>query len=240
MNKIREVVKRIPVVNDIANKIIVKSKNLLFKESGEYWENRYAEGGNSGPGSYDALAIFKADQINTFLREKGVRSAIEFGCGDGSQLEMINYHSYIGLDVSKTAISLCKKRFSQDKSKSFFLYSSACFVDNGSIFVSELSISLDTIYHLVEDEIYENYMSHLFSSASKYVIIYSSNVADNLRNNYAHIKHREFTKTVEEKFFDWCLLKFVPNKYPYSKDSSFGSFANFYIFEKNNKHITET
>lgn len=45
--------------------------------------------------------------------------------------------------------------------------------------MADLSLSLDVIYHLVEDEVFETYINTLFKSARRYVIIYSSNSDDN-------------------------------------------------------------
>ncbi len=56
-----------------------------FPGSQDYWVKRYAKGGNSGPGSYSELAKFKASVLNAFVREHGIQSVIEFGCGDGNQ-----------------------------------------------------------------------------------------------------------------------------------------------------------
>ena len=45
-----------------------KSSNSVFiKNSHEYWEKRYASGGNSGAGSYNYLAEFKAEILNNFV-----------------------------------------------------------------------------------------------------------------------------------------------------------------------------
>ncbi|MBI9084342.1 MAG: hypothetical protein JEZ11_12140 [Desulfobacterales bacterium] len=73
----------------------------------EYWERRYAQGGTSGAGSYGRLAEFKAEVLNTFVEERGVQNIIEFGCGDGNQLSLAKYPSYVGLDASKTAVTQC-------------------------------------------------------------------------------------------------------------------------------------
>ncbi|MCL2283845.1 MAG: glycosyltransferase family 92 protein [Fibromonadales bacterium] len=64
-------------------------------DSGKYWEERYANGGNSGDGSYNCLAQFKAEILNDFVKEHSVNSAIEFGCGDGSQLSLVKYPKYL-------------------------------------------------------------------------------------------------------------------------------------------------
>src|SRR5438874_1182973 len=122
-----------------------------FPGSASYWEQRYRSGGDSGAGSYGRLADFKAEILNRFVASHGVESVIEFGCGDGNQLSLARYPNYIGLDVSASAIQMCKKRFVEDSSKSFFLYHPDCFVDRQGIFASDLSMSIDVIYHLVED-----------------------------------------------------------------------------------------
>jgi hypothetical protein len=36
----------------------------------DYWEENYANGGNSGNGSYGVLAQFKGDVINQFINKK--------------------------------------------------------------------------------------------------------------------------------------------------------------------------
>ena len=63
----------------------------VFEGSSSYWENRYVADGNSGPGSYGDLAIFKAKILNEFIGTKNVQSVIEFGCGDGHQLSLARY-----------------------------------------------------------------------------------------------------------------------------------------------------
>ena len=68
-----------------------------------YWEGRYRAGGNSGAGSYGRLATFKAGFVNGFVELNAIRSAIEFGCGDGNQLSLLSVPRYTGVDVSPTA-----------------------------------------------------------------------------------------------------------------------------------------
>ena len=89
-------------------------QRIGFRGSARYWERNYARGGTSGPGSYNALAEAKAAFLNDFVRTRQVRSVIEFGCGDGHQLSLADYPAYIGLDVSRSAIELCKRRFAGD------------------------------------------------------------------------------------------------------------------------------
>jgi SAM-dependent methyltransferase len=210
----------------------LKLKQILFPGSKDFWETRYSLGGNSGQGSYGKFADFKADVLNDFVKEKKILSVIEFGCGDGNQLSLAKYPQYIGLDVSATALSLCREKFSEDKSKSFFLYSPSCFVDHQKVFQADLGLSLDVIYHLVEDEVYHAYLDHLFNASKKFVIIYSSDVNKEGGTHARHVRHRQFSQRVKERFPDWKMLKKINNPYPGKGDFGQGSFADFFIFKK--------
>ena len=72
--------------------------------SKEYWENRYKIGQTSGNGSYGFLAEYKSELINDFIKNNNIKSLVEYGCGDGNQLNMIKCEKIIGVDVSKTAV----------------------------------------------------------------------------------------------------------------------------------------
>lgn len=203
--------------------------SIVFQGSLKYWEERYKAGGNSGSGSYNRLAEFKADIINGFIKQYDIMAAIEFGCGDGNVLSLIHYPKYIGLDVSKTAIMSCIRKFTEDKSKSFLLYDPLCFQDNCKLFSAELTLSLDVIFHLVEDQIYYKYMNDLFSASEKYVIIYSSNFEE---KHIHHMRQRKFTSWVEANEPEWQLINFIKNKYPYDSSNPDTSIADFYFYKK--------
>ena len=210
-------------------KTIIRGQSFIGSQ--EYWEQRYATGGNSGAGSYNRLAEFKAEVINNFIKENDIKTIIELGCGDGNQLSYMNYPSYIGLDVSKTIIKSCKDKFKEDKTKSFYIYDSFSCVDNHGLFTAELSLSLDVIYHLVENEIFESYMYQLFKSGSKHVIIYSSDFED---DQVYHEKNRNFTKWVNSSIAGWTLVKKIKNKYPLDPSRRHDtSKADFFIYSKN-------
>jgi hypothetical protein len=142
-----------------ARSLAIARQRLAFNSSADYWERNYRLGQTSGPGSYGALARGKADFLNDFVRTRELQTVTEFGCGDGYQLSLSEYPTYIGLDVSRSAINLCRKRFADDMTKSFFLYDGGCYVDHARIFSAELAISLDVIFHLVEDNVFEKYLT---------------------------------------------------------------------------------
>src|SRR6266404_5589588 len=135
---------------------------LLFHNSASYWETRYAHGGTSGSGSYGQQAEYKAAFLNSFVKANDVRTVVEFGCGDGSQLRLAEYPAYVGIDVSPTAIRACEEAFSGDPSKSFLLYDVDADADAARLVHGELALSLDVLYHLVEDDVYEKYLRSLF------------------------------------------------------------------------------
>lgn len=196
-----------------------------FHSSKQYWEQRYASGGNSGAGSYNAFAEFKAEVLNEFSSENNVRTVIEFGCGDGNQLKVARYPRYIGFDVSGTAIARCRELFASDPSKSFRL------MDEYRGETADLVLSLDVIYHLVEDDVFEDYMRKLFAASDRFVIIYASDSEDNSGVDVKHVRHRKFTRWIASNQPGWGLVRHVPNRYPYRGDHLTGSFADFFIYQ---------
>ena len=97
---------------------------------------------------------------------------------------------------------------------------------------ADLILSLDVIYHLVEDEVYEAYMDRVFSSANRFVIIYSSNCDSLNRIEPKHMKHRRFSVWIEDNAKAWKLIHHIPNKYPYAGINDEGSFSDFYVYER--------
>ena len=196
-----------------------------FTSSGQYWDQRYHLGGNSGAGSYGRLATFKAEVINDIVEQTGVQSVIELGCGDGHQLTLANYPSYIGIDVSQNAVNACKQTFSKDTTKTF--YKPEDYTGQGA----ELALSLDVLYHLVEDEVFHKYMTDLFNLSANHVVIYASNKDEMTQN--PHVRHRHFTSWVKENRPDFTLIMERPNRYPYDvSDPKNTSFADFFHFAK--------
>lgn len=197
------------------------------KSSRSFWENKYAKGGNSGPGSYNRLARFKASVLNYFVIKNHINTVIEFGSGDCNQLSLANYKNYIGYDVSQTAVKICQKKFNNDKTKTF-IYMGDNFPKDKK---ADLSMSLDVLYHILEDNVFNSYMINLFNSSNKYVCIYSSNVEKPWAK---HVRHRKFTDWIKKYIpNEWKLKQYIPNKYPFDirkPDST--SLADFFFYEK--------
>ena len=224
--------KKSPLFSPWVKRIQAELARVAYPGTTDYWERRYSRGGTTGIGSFGALAEFKAEILNTFVTEQKIQSVIEFGCGDGNQLALADYPRYIGLDVSKTAIKKCTERFRGDEAKEFFLYEPERFSETAFLPKCDLALSLDVVYHLIEDESFETYLAHLFSSAEQFVIIYSSNTDVNSPLQSPHIRHRRFTRWIKRHHRDWAHVRTIKNRYPQTGNKKSGSFSDFHIFEK--------
>lgn len=225
----RSAVRELPIVGSIASFLNRNLQRLrIFPGSKDYWEDRYKGGGNSGAGSYSRLAQFKAEVLNQFAQDNGVETVMEFGSGDGNQLMLAKYPKYLGFDVSSTILRHCSGLFANDETKRFKL------MDRYVNETAELTMSLDVIYHLVEDDVFIPYMQRLFSASTKYVVIYASNSDEyNARLAAPHVRHRNFSKWVEANCPQWKLSKHILNKYQYSdSDPENTSFADFYFYSR--------
>ncbi len=206
---------------------VPRNKTYTFINSRNYWEDRYKKKGTSGAGSYGRLALYKAEFLNSFVEKEHINSVLELGSGDGNQLKLAKYPKYTGIDVSKTALKICKTIFKTDKSKSFYFYDDF-FKENTKKY--QLVLSLDVIYHLIEDEVFYAYMDNLFAFSEKFVVIYASNknkvIAD-------HVKSRKFTDYVDLKFAKvWELYKHEKNRFPFDPNDTNTSMSDFYIYKR--------
>lgn len=189
--------------------------------SKEYWENRYKSGQTSGNGSYGFLSEYKSDFINNYIKDNNIKSLVEYGCGDGNQLSLIKCDKIIGVDVSETAIKKCKNLI---PTGDFIWLNDGKFITEKT----DLLLSLDVIYHLIEDDVYDNYIQNIVNHGSDHLIIYSANYESN-EKFASHVKPRKFTEhpLLNEKYE---LKSIVKNKYP-STNHKKGSFSDWYIFK---------
>jgi protein O-GlcNAc transferase len=202
-----------------------RATNDGFAGSEKYWESRYAGGDNSGSGSYDNLARFKSKILNKFVKQNGINAVIEFGSGDGNQLLTAKYPHYVGFDVSQTATDICRRLFKNDRSKEFYT------LDKFKNQKAELTLSLDVLYHLVEEDVFIEHINNLFKASTKYVIVYAYDGDDIATAD--HVKSRKFTEYINQNFKGWELIQHIPNDYPYDESNpSHTTWADFYIYEK--------
>ena len=169
----KKIIKKILTITKLAT---FEDSEKPFETSEQYWIERYESGGNSGAGSYGHFAEFKAEIINSFVIKNRITRVMDLGCGDGNQLTYFDFETYIGYDVSPKAIAICKERFKNDPSKQFRL------LEDHRNEKAELTLSLDVIFHLIDDVAYESYMKKLFNSSNRFVIspLASTKAGENL------------------------------------------------------------
>lgn len=198
----------------------------VFTDSETYWDDRYRKGGDSGDGSYGRLAEFKAKILNNFVDDRGITKVVEFGCGDGNQLALSRYPEYVGYDVSTRALEICREKFKRDPKKTFV------HLPDFSQETADLCISLDVIFHLIEDQIYMQHMQALFETSTRFVIIYASDTDAKTDVSAPHFLNRRFTDWVDQYAEEWRLREVIKNEFPFDSENGSGSLSDFYIFEK--------
>ena len=189
--------------------------------SADYWEARYASGGDSGAGSEGTNRLWKAQVINDFVASYDVRDVIEYGCGDGRQLEVATYPQYLDLDVSATAIEICETVFAHDPTKTFHMLPLPWPV------AADLVLSLDVIYHLIEDDVFEQHIHDVFGSALHWVILYTTD-NDYIDPDFVpaqHVKHRFVAKHIEKNVGGWQLENVIVNPAPRNGGCDFYMFG---------------
>lgn len=178
----------------------------------DYWEENYANGGNSGNGSYGVLAQFKGDVINQFINKKQIHTVIEFGCGDGNQLKYMNYPNYLGMDISSTSIDICSKMFKKDEAKSFLLYNPKYFINNG-YFTSDLVVCLDVLYHITNEDDFWKTLDDIFSCKASFIILYTRiTKPEEFVHGIPTIQDRDILNCLS-KYEDYKITKIIEQKY---------------------------
>jgi glycosyltransferase involved in cell wall biosynthesis len=201
-------------------------ERALAFDSSSYWEERYRQGGNSGAGSYDQLARYKGLVINFFAQQKKLTSFAELGSGDGNQLRYFNFENYTGFDISQTVIAKTKALYAEKRNYSFVWSGDPGLDWEQHEQEYECAMSLDVLYHLIDDRIFTEYMDRLFSLSTNYVIIYASNFDAPDKRGAAHVRHRKFVDFVAQRYPQWTLLKYLENPYKFKLQTE----ADFAIY----------
>lgn len=202
------------------------SENAI--DSAAYWRRRYAAGGTSGGGSYGRLAVFKAHVVNLMVHRQGLTSLLELGSGDGANAALYAVPHYCGVDVAEEMVLRCREQFAGRKGWEFM--TAEAFEAAPPRF--DGAMSLDVIYHLVEDAVFEAYMRSLFGAAERQVLIYSSD-HDSARGETAlHVRHRAYSEWVAREMPHWQLVETTPQPYLWNaedraQDTSLAFFRRY-------------
>ena len=184
-----------------------------------YWNNRYQNGGNSGEGSYNDYATHKASVVNNLINKDNINIISEYGCGDGNQVGLFKgFKEYHGYDISPYIISKCKEVY-KNRADMYFYY------EKSELPKSDLSLSLDVIYHIMDDKDLENYLIFMFNNSDKYVLIFSSNHDNNEENKVKDIMvHRIITDIIKRIVVNFELVGVI--------DNNLKTSAKFFLYKK--------
>lgn len=177
----------------------------------EYWDNNYKTNGTSGAGSYGLLAEFKAEVINALIKEHQIQRVIEFGCGDGNQLQYINYPEYLGLDVASSAVQLCAERFKEDQSKSFMLYRPGLFFNKG-YFQADMTVCIDVLYHITDEHDFRCTLHDILQASTNLIVLYTKITGENIPQVICTIKDRDIFHYLAE-YPEFQLKDIVPQRH---------------------------
>tara|TARA_A100000164_G_C21632299_1_gene641814 strand:- start:20 stop:667 length:648 start_codon:yes stop_codon:yes gene_type:complete len=194
----------------IFREIFLRKYLKKFNNSEEYWNKRYYWGGNSGPGSYNEEAKIKANFINKLIIQKNIKNIIDIGCGDGNNTKLFKNINYIGFDVSPYIINQNRKLFKTDSRKKFFVLDDSFQKKieelKSKIDTSEtITLSLDVIFHLIEESIFLNHINNLNLISTGHLAIISSNCNEEYNPDIPHVKHRNFINFLDQK--KWLLTE---------------------------------
>jgi hypothetical protein len=127
------------------------------------------------------------------------------------------------LDIAPAAVDRCLKLFEGDPAKKFALYDPVSF--HPESVRAEVGLSMEVIFHLTEDDLYEQYLRHLFAAATRFVVIFSSDEAGLSGGRFPHFKSRHFTSDIPWLAPDWHYTRLIQNPH---RDIS---ISDFHIFE---------
>ncbi len=200
-------------------------------DAATYWDNRYKGGGTSGRGNEGDLLGFKIGTLSNYVSMLEPKNIIDLGCGDGEVVKRAMFSCpYTGVDVSPAAVAKCRKEIGKKiRTYSFFMndaigrkfwYTPAGY---------DVALSLDVIYHLIDQARYDAYMRDLTSLSRSAIIIFSSNFESPV--GPAWTRHRRFATWMENHAQRWKLADTIRNPFPERGDGR-GSHSDFYLYRK--------
>lgn len=192
----------------------------------DYWDIRYKNGHGygSGSGSTGRLGQYKMEKVAEIIKIYGIRSVVDFGCGDARLVSGFNIPEYLGLDISREAIERARETV---PGGNFALYVP------GRAPHADMAMALDVLYHAVDDNAYLSLMTDLFNSAGKYVLIYSVDREGHESMKGNHVRDRKHSRWVDAMRPDFGLARVWVPPFPFDfKHPDSTSDCSFFLYER--------
>ena len=137
---------------DIGDAAKKPSRRPAIMDNAKFWDDRYRSFPQlgSGPGSRGYAASYKKRLVKAVIKEFGISSVVDIGCGDLCWLdrEVLESCSYVGLDVSAVAIERAKALY---PGLAFAVYD----VTTQSLNIrSDLVVSFDVLIHQTDLQLF--------------------------------------------------------------------------------------
>lgn len=130
----------------------------------DYWNERYAAGGTSGPGSVGALRDWKRGVV---LSTAGpLTSVIDIGCGDLSFWDGCPPAQYTGLDLSTVIIARNQRRFPDRR----WICGAASVHPPVS---APVVLCFDVLFHILDETEFRRTLASLCACSEQWIFIYT-------------------------------------------------------------------
>lgn len=175
-----------------------------------YWDQRYANGGDSGAGSYGDAMLRKVEWLS---RLPGIETIVEIGCGDfnfGSELMSRFPHArYAGFDISRVIVERNCERYGSHRIRFN--------VAREAIPPADLLLCVDVLFHVMDPDEQDRLMARLAAAKWRYMGM-SAYEYDGLKSRHVNIRRFD-----PERFGRPILREIIEDD----------GEMYFYIFEKN-------
>jgi SAM-dependent methyltransferase len=207
-----------------------------------YWERRYLHGGFSGAGSRGESLSQKIGFAHTVygdVQKEGGCGVLDLGCGDGRFAagfvkfgleEQVNFTAYRAVDISPKALEIaeefCRHNVPPEevnRHMSFELFRPDRPEQPITPGVFGLGLSLEVIFHILEDDIYDLYMRTLFDRC-RTVFIQTAADPEPVRTAGDHIVWRDTQEWVWTHRPEAVCIHHIPR--PFGDRS----FSDFFVY----------
>jgi len=159
---------------------------------GNYWNERYKTGRDSGVGSYGAEVERKIELLRDLVNGcyPAAKTILDVGCGDfnlGSKL--LPYLSkdieYLGLDLSQEIVDRNTKEYGTDKIKFKKIDEVGVFDDR-----ADVVICMDVLFHIIDQGEYNKMLDTLSKSYDQYLVVSQMGGIEKVAEWAPHVRPR--------------------------------------------------
>lgn len=179
----------------------------------DFWQQRYASGLDSGPGSGGAEAAWKVDQIVKSCQRRKIESILDLGCGDGrlgrAVVERLPGASYLGIDQAPAALEQARRVALPGMEYQVADLTAA------ELPQADLVLCLDVLFHLSSDERHAAAIAKVTGAAKKLAVFaaWNEGIVERYKGEFAaHTVFRPFTVDDQAVKVEETPLPMVPQK----------------------------